>query len=289
MNDALSDDKTGQALNTQRFQMLEDIAKELSGDLIFPTHFDITLRLRDLLRDSDASVQQISAAVSVEPLISSKLISVANSALYDRGGPPVRDVKGAIQRLGMKVVRSTAFGVAMKQLLLAKEIADFGDLSKGLWKHSISSAAACTVIARHFKRFKEDEAMLAGLVHDLGASYMLYRASQYEELRARPETARYLIWKWHESIGESLLHALGLPDEIAAATRDHDHPRQVTEVPRSLADVVYLGNLMAGGHFEWLNKDFDAADVKKAELGEPYASMQDEVTACTKELQAVFG
>ena len=56
--------------------------------------------------------------------------------------------------------------------------------------------------------------VLAGLVHDLGAFYMLYRSAQYEELRLRPDTVKYLILQWHESIGVSLLDALGVPEEI---------------------------------------------------------------------------
>ena len=41
-----SADKVGKALNDQRFQMLEDIAKELKSVVVFPTYFDAALRLR---------------------------------------------------------------------------------------------------------------------------------------------------------------------------------------------------------------------------------------------------
>ena len=281
--------KTGEALNAQRFQMLEDIARELSRKLVFPTCFDVTLRLRDILSDPDVSLEQIHTAVSVDPMICSRLLSVANSAANNRGGPPVKDIRAAIQRIGMKTVRSIALGVAMKQLLLTKDMVVFGDVSKRLWEHSITSAAACMVIARKCGRVTPDQAMLAGLVHDLGASYMLFRAAQYDELRSRPDTAKFLIWKWHESIGESLLFALGLPEDIAAATRDHDHPRPPPEFPRNLADIIYVGNIMAGGHFEWLQKDFDAAERERAALGEPYLSMMDEVKSSADELRSALG
>ena len=67
-------------------------------------------------------------------------------------------------------------------------------------------------------RINPDQAFLAGLVHDLGAFYMLYRAAQYEELRMRPDTVKYLMLQWHEGIGVSLLNALGLPEEIIKLT-----------------------------------------------------------------------
>ena len=46
-----TDNKTGDDLKAQRFQMLEDIAKELSGEVVFPTYFDAVLRLRKVLQD----------------------------------------------------------------------------------------------------------------------------------------------------------------------------------------------------------------------------------------------
>lgn len=289
MSTIRDEDKTGDALKAQRFQMLEDIARELSGDLIFPTHFDASLRLRDVLRAPNAPVPRVEAAIRVEPLVCSRLISLANSALYNRGGPPVRDVRQAILKLGMEVVRTTALAVAMKQLMQARSIADFADMTKRLWSHSLMSAAASAAIARKFGRFNPDEAMLAGLVHDLGASYMLYRASQYDELRARPETTRHLVLQWHESIGVSLLHALGLPEEIVAACQDHDQPRPVPEHPRTLADVVYVANLMAGGHFEWLKMDFASAEARRAELQPVYIELIAEAKREVAALQTTLG
>ena len=35
-------DKFGEALNATRFRMLEDIARELAGDVVFPTYFAVS-------------------------------------------------------------------------------------------------------------------------------------------------------------------------------------------------------------------------------------------------------
>ena len=45
-------DKVGADLNAQRFQMLEDIARELAGDVVFPTSFDTAIRLRRELQNT---------------------------------------------------------------------------------------------------------------------------------------------------------------------------------------------------------------------------------------------
>lgn len=287
---ALQDDnKTGDALRAQRFQMLADIAKELAGEVVFPTYFDAVLRLRKTLQDPNQSLGKIAAAVAVEPLISAKLLHLANSVAFNPGGTEVLDLQAAIARLGINVVRSTALSIVMTQLLRAKGMAAYSELTHTLWDHSINTAAAARIIARKLTRINPEEAMLAGLIHDLGAFYMLYRATQYEELSQRPESVKYLIIQWHESIGVSLLNALGLPEEIVKATEDHDRLRPPPNPVRTLADVIYVANMLAGGHFEWTMQDLPmcSADLEALEI--QFADIKPEIEAEASEMRACFG
>jgi len=92
-------DKVGEALNAQRFQMLADIARELAGDVVFPTSFDAALRLRKELQKPDLPTARIASIVGVEPLVVSKLMQLAGSVLYSPDGSPARDIRAAIARL----------------------------------------------------------------------------------------------------------------------------------------------------------------------------------------------
>ena len=281
--------KVGDALKAQRFQMLEDIARELSSDsLVFPTCFDAAMKLRKELQNPNQPVSRIARFVALDPLIASRLTHLASSALYSPDGTPVRDLQTAIQRLGVDVVRTTALGVAMGQLLRAKDMALFSDFSRRLWQHSIRAAVASRLLARQQGRISPDQALLAGLVHDLGAFYMLYRAAQYEELRMRPETVKYLILQWHESIGISLLNALGLPEEIVDATIDHDQPRELPDTLRTLADIVFLGNILAGTHLEWFDQGADPESGPFAEVRERFADLLPQIEIDTQEMLAAL-
>ena len=280
-------DKVGEALNSQRFQMLTDIARDLAGDVVFPTCFDTAVQLRQELQNADVPIARIARLVSVEPLIAAKLLHLANSVHYNPSGVPVRGLPEAVTRLGVSLVRTTALAVAMNQLMRSREMAVFSELTHDLWEHSIKTAAAARILARTRTRINPDEAMLAGLVHDLGAFYMLYRAMQYPELRARPESMRFLIVQWHESIGVALLNALGLPEEVVNAAADHDQPR--TESPktlRTLGDAVYLANLLAGAHFEWtgLERQVETTDLLEAR----YAPLREAINAETQALLAAL-
>jgi HD-like signal output (HDOD) protein len=283
MTTATSEDKKGDALKQQRFQMLADIASEMSGEIVFPTCFDAVLRLRNALRDPDVPVERIVALVRGEPVICARLILQANAAAQGGSGE-IRDIGKAVIRLGVNAVRQTALAVAMAQLVRSKELVPFSELSRVLWRHSLQTAAGAQVIAATLSRVNADEALFAGLIHDLGAFYMLYRAAQYEELRMRPDSVHYLISQWHESIGESLLHALKLLAAIIDAVRDHDQPRAPLEDDaRNLGEVIYAANLMARSQHEWV-KDAPALGT----LGERYVQLAPQIEARFKELQAEY-
>ena len=284
-------DKVGDALKAQRFQMLEDIAQELAGNVVFPTSFDAALRLRKELQNADLPTARIATIVGFEPLVASKLLTLANSTIYSPDGTPAKDLRAAIARLGVDLVRTTALGIAMNQLLRSKDMVSFADLAQALWEHSLKTAAAARIVARTHTKIKPDEAMLAGLVHDLGAFYMIYRAAQYPELRSRPDTVRYLIVEWHESIGVTLLGALGLPEDIVEATTDHDQPRSGPMVVRNLSDVIYVANTLAGTHVEWSGLAASDGEGEKAErtaICEGFADLLPEIEAEAKEMRAVF-
>ena len=281
-------DKKGDELKAQRFEMLADIAKELSGEVIFPTYFDAVLRLRKVLQDSSLSITEIAAAVSMEPLIGAKLLHLANSVAFNPAGLEVVDLKSALTRLGVNAVRTTAMSIVMSQLMRAKGMANFAELTHALWDHSIKTAAAARIIAKNLTRLNPEEAMLAGLIHDLGAFYMLYRATQYEELRHRPDSVRYLIIQWHESIGVSLLNAIGIPEEIVDATVDHDQVRSTPSPIRSLPEVVYVANMLAGGHFEWLMQDQSDYPADLTLLNEKYDYLLPEIDALVVEMRTSF-
>lgn len=288
-DDAANQDKVGEALRAQRFQMLEDIAHELSTNtVVFPTCFDAVFKLRKELQNPDVTIQRVVSLVSLDPLISAKLLRLANSVIFSAEGGTVKHLSAAIVRLGLETVRMTALSIAMNEFRLSKDIAVFKELSQSLWTHSIKTAAGARILARSNERLNPEVAMLAGLVHDLGAFYMLYRAAKYDELRSRPETVKYLIVQWHESIGVTLLSSLGLPPEVIQASTDHDHPRQPPAAITDIADAVYVANILVGGDFERAYQGIDPSSEVFTVIHERFKQHLPEIEAAAEEMLAIF-
>jgi putative nucleotidyltransferase with HDIG domain len=241
------------------FKILEDVAKDLSGDKVsFPTFLDITFQVRTALKNPNLNVEQLAQLVSAEPLMSAKIISISNSVAMNPGGRAVADVKTAINRVGMEAVRTVSFAVAMEQLLKSKNMQPFEGLSQRLWEHTVHVAALCRLLARKQTRINPDEAMFAGLVHDIGVFYLLSRAANFPELIADKAELHELLVQWHDNIGHALLAAMGQPDEVLKAVQEHEVERQVREL-RTLSDVLYVANKMANTMTCWRDPAFAAA------------------------------
>ncbi len=241
------------------FKILEDRARDLSGDEItFPTFLDITFQVRTALKDPNLSVEQLAKLVGAEPLMSTKIIRMANSVALNPSGREVADVKSAIIRVGMEAVRTVSFAVAMEQLLKSKQMQAFEGISKKLWEHTSHVAALCRVLARRLAKINGDEAMFAGLVHDLGVFYLMSRAANFPEIVNDKVELHGLLVGWHDNIGHALLSALGSPESILIAVQEHEQDREVKEV-KTLSDVLYVANKIANRASAWRDPELDGA------------------------------
>jgi HD-like signal output (HDOD) protein len=239
------------------FKILEDIARDLSGDEIsFPTFLDITFQVRTALKDPNLSVEQLAKLVGAEPLMSAKIIRMANSVALNPSGREIADVKSAIIRVGMEAVRTVSFAVAMEQLLKSKQMQPFEGISEKLWTHTSHVAALCRVLARKVAKINGDEAMFAGLVHDIGVFYLMSRAANFPELVANKPELHALLVGWHDNIGHALLSALGQPESILLAVQEHETDREVASI-KTVSDVLYVANKIANLSDGWRDPEFD--------------------------------
>ena len=86
-------------------RLLSQIAQELSApDVVFPTAFDVTLRMQNMLKRADVGIEEISDLMSTEPLMSSKILSYANSAAVRGSGPEISELHKAVLRIGLDAV-----------------------------------------------------------------------------------------------------------------------------------------------------------------------------------------
>ena len=59
---------------------LDTIAADAArGDIVFPTHTEIALRVQRMLDDPDCAIDSLGRLISAEPLLTARVLSIANS------------------------------------------------------------------------------------------------------------------------------------------------------------------------------------------------------------------
>lgn len=199
----------------ERYQILRKIAAELErGEVSFPTHAQVALKLQRALGDPDCHVDEATRLVKAEPLLAARVVAVANTSAFNASSRAITDVRTAVLRLGFRYLRSLASGVVTRQLAVTSSASDRA-MAAQLWEHTAHVAALAHVIARKVTHLDPETAMFAGIVHEVGAFYLVSRAGEYPGLLDEDFSA------WTETgeadVGRAVLHALSVPPAVVEA------------------------------------------------------------------------
>lgn len=232
--------------DTPSHRFMLGIADDLArGDVSFPTCLDAALKIRAALNDPALTIDTISRVVLTEPLVATKVIRLANSAALNPSGREIADVRTAAMRVGFGAIRNLAMAVAIEQLMREREMSVFRERSRLLWEHSIEVAALSCVLARQMTALNPDEALFAGLVHDIGHFYLLYQIARHPGVVRDDDELQRILSEWHVNIGHAVLVALDTPDTILLAVHLHETPFS-GDRPTSLGEILYAANCLAG-------------------------------------------
>ncbi|MFO8155558.1 MAG: HDOD domain-containing protein [Pseudomonadota bacterium] len=121
------------------------------------------MKVLEMVEAPDAEVGPVSEAVAHDPLLSSTLLSIANSPAYRRR-TELTNARHAVSMLGLKKVRMAVMVVAMRQ-----SRQQGGAILEGLWEHAFAMAALMRRIAGRGPSTLADDLEFTGLMHDMGA------------------------------------------------------------------------------------------------------------------------
>lgn len=228
-------------------QILETFAAELSGKkLVFPTSLGATMKIRRALANPDIAIEQVVRVVASEPVLSAKVLALANSASLNPQARKVSDLRSAVTMLGMTALRNLALAVGLKQLAENQYTGNMAEHMHTLWQRSLRVAACAMVLARQASRVSPDKAMLAGLLHDIGKFYILNRAHHYQASLGEPEAIWPLLEQWHLSIGNAILEDWDVPEDIRLAITDYRDYRPGSHGKPGLPEVLVLADQLQG-------------------------------------------
>jgi len=205
----------------EKSAILSALAAEVEqGRLIFPTSTHAAIKINKALNDPDCNLEMVIKLIQLEPLLSAKVVAIANSVVFNRSGKKITDVRSAVTLIGLRTVRNLATAVVVQQLT---EPQVRNEMVTQLWQHSAHVAALAQVIARRITKQDPDTAMFAGIIHEISWFYLLAREKHYPGL-----TDESIASSWNSDedledeteleceikIGTAILKALSVPEPV---------------------------------------------------------------------------
>jgi len=229
-------------------QDLEDkIVKELldeleSEQMVLPSLPEVALKVRDALESDDVSATDLASVISTDAALTARLIQVANSPLM-RSQRKIDSIDIAVTRMGNNMVKNVVNGLIVKQIFQpTTEISD--KKFREFWQHSTEVAAISHALAG-LVRLKPDQAMLAGLIHDIGALPIIKHAEDIPELLDDEDLLDKIIMRAHTQIGAAMLRKWEFPDELIAVAEHHEDLQRNHEGAADYVDLIIVANLQS--------------------------------------------
>jgi len=203
-------------------------------------------------RGSLASLTQISETMAQDQGLTTKILTMANSAFYGLQSK-VTTVSRAMVVLGLKEVRTMVLLIGIKALTKGLTDTELFNLRE-YWRHQLITAAAAGLIAARAGLTPEDM-FTAGLLHDLGK--LLTALHRPEDWRAValiaaaeniPQAqAEEQYWGLeHGLVGSLVLSSWNLPLELTEPINWHHAPNRAPDF-KPQAKVLCLANALAHG------------------------------------------
>lgn len=225
--------------------------------LILPSLPEVALRVRDEVENDTSTTESITDILSQDPALSVRLLKVVNCPLY-RTRHEVEDLQMAVTRLGPGLVRDIIINLSIKQLFQPTTYL-MDKYFKETWNKSVNVAAICQMMSRTIIGIKKEQALLAGLIHNIGALPIL-RLMEDEQAHLNDEISfDSLIMQLQGKVGSLLLKEWQFsPDMINVVSEcmnfQYDH-----EGTADLVDLVQF-TLLQGGY---IPKDEEPDDWSK--------------------------
>ncbi len=229
-----------EATCTLTFTLFQDLQND---KITLPSLPQVAQRIQQVYQNDEADAEKVAEILMSDPAISGKLIKIANSPVY-AGVAQTDTLQAAIVRLGMQTTYKQVMAYAVNELFKSQSQEVVKRMHK-VWDHSRKVAAISRILARNTGLFDPEQAMLAGLVHDLGVIVIIQYLDDHSSEVSDPAQIEQAIMTMRSQITGQLLQKWNFTDElIMVAEQCEDWFRNEGE-QADLCDLVIVAQYHA--------------------------------------------
>ncbi|MEI6609702.1 MAG: HDOD domain-containing protein [Deltaproteobacteria bacterium] len=208
-----------------------------------PTAPSTFKRLSMVIEKPNITLVEISAFISNDPALTTKVLKMVNSAIYGFPGR-IASVSHATMLLGLNVIKGLLLGVSVFELMQ--------QTMKGLYEHSLGCAIASRIIAQKKGLKEPEEVSVAGLLHDIGKVILaLEYPTEYQAAMDEAQVRGISIFDaennqfnaTHADVGSWLTEKWRFPRNLIEVIEYHHRPGLAKIAPLETA-IVHMADIL---------------------------------------------
>jgi len=214
-----------------------------NGKLPLPALPEAALKIRQLINQPDIGSTEIIRIVQSDPVLSARLVKVANSPLYGTWRQ-IKTVRDAVRRLGVETTRNLSFSLSVGSLFDARSSL-VKEQIRQMYEESIHVSALAYLITRDLaKHLDPEQALLAGLLHQLAMVPILKFIDERPSLVSSSQSIRMSISNLCLPISRMIFKLWHFDDEFLTVVEHASDWYRDSGEPADYADVVMTARLI---------------------------------------------
>ena len=233
---------TGELIDRFIHELLDDIK---ANRMVLPTLPEVAHKIRDIIDNPNSSANKIYDTLKLDAALSARLLKLANSPLF-RTQKSIEDLNTAITRLGNRNIKNLVTNLVLEQMFQSDCYSpQVQKKLKAQWKYNLRIAAISYFLAKNYTSLNADEAMMAGLIHDIGTLPIIEYAESIPELSSNPAALDMLVNKLHTRIGYLILKKWRFPEALVTVAGEHEDLFRDASINLDYTDIVIIATLLA--------------------------------------------
>ncbi len=223
---------------------LSHVQEELDANrLVLPTLPDVALKVRDAVAKGESSSQELSDMIITDTALSARLMQVANSPLY-RGTMEINSIQMAVTRLGSSTIKTLITSLVMQQMFSpASDLLE--KYFRETWEQGVNVSSISRALASFVPHLNPDEAMLAGLIHQIGKLPILMLVENLPEFSESPTRLNKLLEKAHPPIGKIIMDTWDFPADLKLVASEYINFERNSDDKADYVDLVQVAFLQS--------------------------------------------
>lgn len=235
-----------------------------------PTLPEVPQRVVSMVHDPLVSIAEIADVVNEDPVMSVKVLGMANSAYYSPVSE-VADLRTACSLLGLRALASVAHAVAASNMYRVQN-PSFREMMEQLWRHGVATAHIADELGDLVGSSDTKILFLAGLTHDVGKLVLLDSiTNRYKgatgRLKDSPDLIVKVMSRFAPLVGFHVVEHWRLPPQLGFTTLYQSSPESVpVHDVAQLVRIVSLASDIAEYHGYNVGEQQEPTPIQEAHL-----------------------